>query len=520
MDGGRNTVNDGFANRLEFYLTTHFGEAWRLIQRIEPVRRRVNRALINRAILKIPPRPNPLSTMAPYTSWESLTDRTFDSRHLAPVPDAGLPSVERVAELFMRRGETVLCPKSTVLFSYFAQWFTDGFLRSTRSQPRDPRKNESNHEIDLTQLYGLRPGVTRVLRTFEGGLLKSQVINGEEFPPYLCEDGVIKPEFEGLTVVRLDQLSVEQRDGLFAMGSDTANFQVGFAMLNVLFLREHNRIAGLLARDYPEWDDERLFATARNILTVVLIKIVIEDYINHIVPYYFQFLADPSFFHNEPWYRQNWMCIEFNLLYRWHALVPSTFLIDGQDLVIKETLFNNEILTRCGLGRLFEDASNQRAGRVSLFNTDPLLWDIEMQSIRRGRQVQLAPYNDYRAYSQFPRVTDFDQISGDPEIQRALRELYGSVDRIEFYVGLFAEDIRPNSVLPSLIGRMVGIDAFSQALTNPLLAPRVFHEQTFSPLGMELIRTTRSLSDLLHRNLPDASPRYFVSMTRRDWKRV
>ena len=30
---------------------------------------------------------------------------------------------------------------------------------------------------------------------------------------------------------------------------------------------------------------------------------------------------------------------------------------------------------------------------------------------------------------------------------------------------------------------MVGVDAFSQALTNPLLAPRVFNEQTFSPLG-------------------------------------
>ena len=47
--------------------------------------------------------------------------------------------------------------------------------------------------------------------------------------------------------------------------------------------------------------------------------------------------------------------------------------------------------------------------------------------------------------------------------------------------------MRPNSVLPPLIGRLVGVDAFSQALTNPLLAPRVFNAQTFSPLGMEII---------------------------------
>ena len=64
-------------------------------------------------------------------------------------------------------------------------------------------------------------------------------------------------------------------------------------------------------------------------------------------------------------------------------------------------------------------------------------------------------------------------------MQAALKELYGTVDQIELFPGLFAEDARPNSVLPSLIGRMVGVDAFSQALTNPLLAPRVFNEETF-----------------------------------------
>jgi prostaglandin-endoperoxide synthase 2 len=75
-------------------------------------------------------------------------------------------------------------------------------------------------------------------------------------------------------------------------------------------------------------------------------------------------------------------------------------------------------------------------------------------------------------------------------------------------------------VLPSLIGRMVGVDAFSQALTNPLLSPRVFNEATFSPVGMEVIATTKTLSDVLHRNVPESPGRYFVAMTRRDWKRV
>lgn len=70
-------------------------------------------------------------------------------------------------------------------------------------------------------------------------------------------------------------------------------------MLNVLFLREHNRICPLLSRACPGWDDERLFQTAGNILIVVLTKVIFEQYINHIAPYHFKFLFDPRPFARE-----------------------------------------------------------------------------------------------------------------------------------------------------------------------------------------------------------------------------
>lgn len=98
---------------------------------------------------------------------------------------------------------------------------------------------------------------------------------------------------------------------------------------------------------------------------------------------------------------------------------------------------------------------------------------------------------------------DLIQIYGlDDAVTRQLRAnegglpQYGDVDEIELYPGLFAEDVRRNAVLPPLVGRMVAIDAFSQAFTNPLLSPRVFNAETFSPLGWNLIRTTSKLSDL------------------------
>ena len=105
-------------------------------------------------------------------------------------------------------------------------------------------------------------------------------------------------------------------------------------------------------------------------------------------------------------------------------------------------------------------------------------------------------------------------------MQAGLRDVYGTVDRVELYPGLFAEDPRPNSVLPSLIGRMVGIDAFSQALTNPLAAPRIFTEETFSAAGMRIINNTQRISDLVNRNLPVPAEPYFVSLTRRGYTRA
>jgi prostaglandin-endoperoxide synthase 2 len=178
------------------------------------------------------------------------------------------------------------------------------------------------------------------------------------------------------------------------------------------------------------------------------------------------------------------------------------------------------MVRRYGLGPIFEAASEQPAGQIGLRNTPYELWYVEELSIEMGRAVQLQSYNDYRALSGTPRVTDFDQITGEVDLREQLRELYGSVDNIEFYVGLFAEEVPPNGVCPGLMGLMVALDAFSQVYTNPLLAPRIYNENTFSPLGMDVIRSTTTLSEIVNRNVPKRAGGYYVSLTRRDWKRT
>jgi prostaglandin-endoperoxide synthase 2 len=55
-------------------------------------------------------------------------------------------------------------------------------------------------------------------------------------------------------------------------------------------------------------------------------------------------------------------------------------------------------------------------------------------------------------------------------------------------------------------------------MTNPLLAPLVYDAETFTTQGMQIIESTASLEQLVHRNVPrDSKP--YVSLTRKGYRR-
>ncbi|GBE95059.1 peroxidase family protein [Nostoc cycadae] len=539
MAGKRDTSRDGLNNKIQTLVLTNFKGLWQLIQSNESIKRKVNKALLNSLIYKIPTRPNPYSMMTldkhipdtdkekktdTYTSWDSLNDRTYTGRHLPPNPKLNdpnnLPKVEDLAILFRKRdGKTIYSSKSTMLFPYWVQWFTDSFLRLDHT---NKLKNTSNHEIDLCNVYGLTRKQTHLLRSFKGGKFKTQKLKRqdgveEEYPLFYYADpaqGIVDPQFVGLYEPVNDEKRqpADKKQYLFAMGVERANVQIGYVMLNTLCLREHNRLCDVLASNYPDWDDERLFQTSRNILMAIILKIIMEEYINHITPYHFKLFADPEAFTKESWYRTNHMSIEFDFVYRWHSAIPETFTCNGKPTHVATTLWNNKILIDQGLGALMEETCSQPGTRIGLFNTPDILVELaELPSIRLGRELQLASYNDYRELCGFPRVNSFDQITGDEFTQQKLKEFYGHVDNIEFFVGLYSEDVRQNSTIPPLVARLIGIDAFSQALTNPLLSPKIFNKDTLSPIGWEIYQTTNTVSDLVNRNVPSSGKKYKVT---------
>jgi Animal haem peroxidase len=521
---------DGVNNGLQIWAVTHFGSLWRFAETVPLLRAGANRLIIDQMVYKMKTRPDRLSTMSAYTSWPSLTNRTFSDRHLPPDPalQLRLPALDRATALFARPDpEERWSEKSTLLFPHFAQWFTDGFLRT---DPANPLKNTSTHDIDLSQLYGQTEDITMILRSRSGGRLKSQVIDGAEYPPYYFDDnGEVKPEFADIPITvpdgdrkagGLQDVTDPAKRKFFALGIPRGNIHYGFTMISTLFLREHNRLADAIAAEHPSWDDERIFQTARDTMIVLLLKVVIEDYINHITPYYFKLYVEPGFGTRERWYRQNWMSIEFNMLYRWHALVPTTVQVGGVRRDMASVLWDNNVVVSHPLGALFAEASRQPSTDIGLLNTPDFLLDIEWRTIEMGRAAALASYNDYRQACGYPRMTSFADISSRPAVRSALASCYRSVDDIELYVGLFAEDVRQNAALPTLMGTMVGVDAFSQALTNPLLADGIFEKRTFSSAGWNAIGATSRLQDILDRNTPNESGSPLATLTQLTWSRT
>ncbi len=472
-------------------------------------------------------RPHPWSTVSDYTSWEGLSDRTFLARHLppAPPPSATPPTVQALQTLFQRppSGQK-LSAKSTCLFPAFAQYLTDGFIRTVAT---DTRKTTSNHEIDLCPLYGRTKAQTDILRAQSAtpgrrGRLRSQMIDDEEYAPFLyINDGTaVDPQFAALDpplgVGGNPPVLPARLKTLFAFGGDRANSTPFSAMMNTLLLREHNRIAGALELQNPGWDDERVFQTARNIVIPLFIKIVVEQYINHITPLPFKLVCDPSVAWHANWNRPNWMTAEFSLLYRWHSLMPDAINWPGGPIDLGKFGLDNGPLLQVGLDQAFSAAAAQPAAEIGAFNTATPLLIIEDIATIQARKNNIQSYNNYRVAFGMDPAIGFNDISSNPDIAQKLAELYQTVDNVEFYAGLFAEDRVKNSPLPELLLRMVAVDAFSQALTNPLLSEHVFNPQTFTQWGFDLIDSTSSLDDILARNVPRRGPQPII-MTQADW---
>ena len=134
-------------------------------------------------------RPYALSTMSDI-HLVGVADR--QDVQLPPAAAQGLAtspgSAEDDREAFCARRGDHSVPKSTVLFAYFAQWFTDGFLRSGRPEPVQGRGHARHQPQRVASTRSIWASSTASAvhdhgaRTKVGGLLKHEMIDGEDVP--------------------------------------------------------------------------------------------------------------------------------------------------------------------------------------------------------------------------------------------------------------------------------------------------------------------------------------------------
>uniref|UniRef100_A0A8D2GTB0 Prostaglandin G/H synthase 2 n=2 Tax=Urocitellus parryii TaxID=9999 RepID=A0A8D2GTB0_UROPR len=481
------------------YILTHFKGVWNIVNNIPFLRNSIMRyVLTSRShLIDSPPTYN---VHYGYKSWEAFSNLSYYTRALPPVADdcptpmgvkgkKELPDSKEVFEKVLLRRKFIPDPQGTnMMFAFFAQHFTHQFFKSDRN--RGPAFTTGlGHGVDLSHVYGETLDRQHKLRLFKDGKLKYQVIDGEVYPPTV-KDTQVEMLYPPHVPEHLQ----------FAVGQEVFGLVPGLMMYATIWLREHNRVCDVLKREHPEWDDERLFQTSRLILIGETIKIVIEDYVQHLSGYHFKLKFDPELLFNQQFQYQNRIASEFNTLYHWHPLLPDTFQIHDQEYNYQQFIYNNSILLEHGLTQFVESFTRQIAGRVSGGRNVPsAVQAVAKASIDHSRNMKYQSFNEYRKRFNLKPYKSFEELTGEKEMAAELEALYGDIDAVEFYPALLVEKPRPDAIFGETMVEMGAPFSLKGLMGNPICSPHYWKPSTFGgEVGFKIINTASIQSLICH----------------------
>ncbi|HJQ96965.1 MAG TPA: peroxidase family protein [Candidatus Polarisedimenticolaceae bacterium] len=364
---------------------------------------------------------------------------------------------------------------------------------------RTPRQqiNTVTSFIDASHIYGSDATRAAWLRTRIGGLLK------------------VRPTAVGTLLPLNDGTQANDNPvgapvtSLGVAGDVRANEQPGLTTLHIAFLREHNRQARRLANLHPFWDDERLYQEARRIvgaeMQVITYKEFLPSLLGRNLPAYTGYKSSVS---------AGLSNVFAAASYRFgHSQVgPDIDIIDADFeetgiLELQDAFFSpTAIPSMGGIDPVIRYMSIDTAQHVDNTIVGPLRnflfgppgsggFDLASLNIQRGRDHGLQNYNRVRAdFGQRP-VRSFGQITSSSALAAKLQQLYGSVDNIDPWVGLLAEDhVRGGSLGPT--STAILIDQFTRLRDGD----RFWYQNgQFSPSDLAVIERTK-LRDILQRN--------------------
>jgi hypothetical protein len=336
-----------------------------------------------------------------------------------------------------------------------------------------------------------------------------------------------------------------------ANGSELTGFGqswwLGLSGMHTLFAREHNLLCDELCRHYPNWDVERVYQTARLIVSALIAKIHTIEWTPAILATKPLEIGMTSNWSGPP--AKDWLTrlglwlldthasvgipktlpdhhgVPFSLtedfvaVYRMHPLLPDDYLLcdhrTGKPLGRRsfhdiQGVMADKVLHEIGLDNLLYSFGLAHPGAIRLHNYPVSLTDFERDGERidlsvvdlvRDRRRGVPRYSDFRAGLHKPRIRHWEQLCSDRESMETMRELYGSIDKVDTMVGLFAET-PPDGFGFSDTAFRIFILMASRRLQSDRFLTVDFRPEIYSPFGMDWV-ANNGMKSVILRHCPE-----------------
>lgn len=331
-------------------------------------------------------------------------------------------------------------------------------LEGTGTDQSNPRQfgNNITAYLDGSAVYGSDVERASWLRTFEDGKLKT---SKDELLPFNTMDG----ELNGATdpnAPAMATLNSDQRR-YFVAGDERANENVMLTAMHTLFVREHNRMCDQIKEEDPGATDEQIYQKARKMVGGFIQNIAYTEWL----PVMGVILEDYSGYKRDvnPGITNVFSAAAFRF---GHTLLSSNLLrmndecetVPQGDLTLRNAFFNPEMLVKSGLDPLVKGMSAQIQQNLDckviddvrnfLFGPPGIGFGLDLVSINinRGRERGLPDYNSIRGMLGLGQVRSFTEIVSDPIEAKTMEDLYESLEKIDPWVGMLAEDHMPGAM--------------------------------------------------------------------------
>lgn len=331
-----------------------------------------------------------------------------------------------------------------------------------KTTPLEPW-NQNTGWLDASMVYGSNRNRANALRSHQGGkLLTSEGNNLPYNTMGLKNDNDVHAPEESLLVA----------------GDVRCNENPLLLSLHTIFMREHNRLCDELARKHPGWDDEKLYGEARRRVGALVQSITYREYLPNLLgptrmPRYEGYKPD-----TDPRVTLEFVTAGFRL---GHSQLsgtifrnePDTDMIAQGDATLRDTYFNPaRTLQEGGIAAVLRGAADYVQQATDLELSDDVRCflfgppgagglDLGAINIARGREQGLPDFNSVRAAYGMQPLADFEELTDKPETAARLRTLYGSIDKLDPWVGMLAEKPDEGSVVGRTVRHII-VDQFTR----------------------------------------------------------